>query len=199
MVVGLTGGIGTGKSTVAKLFELLGVKIFNSDESAKEQYFVPAIKQRVIDLLGNECYLTANKEGNNEKTLNRKHISNKIFSDTTLLKKLNAIIHPAVINDFKIFATANPGKLIIKESALLYEVGLDKGLDKIILVTSPLELRIERVMKRDGSSREEILNKIKSQLSDEEKLKLTDLVIRNNEQEFLITQTLDMFKKLNNV
>lgn len=79
MVVGLTGGIGTGKSTVAKLFELLGAKIFNSDENAKEQYFVPEIKQKVIHLLGKECY-------SDENTLNRKHISNKIFSDTTLLK-----------------------------------------------------------------------------------------------------------------
>lgn len=89
--------------------------------------------------------------------------------------------------------------MIIKESALLFEVGLDKELDKVILVTSPLELRIERIMKRDGLSREEIQNKIKSQLSDEEKLKLTDLVIKNDEKEFLITQTLAMFNKLNYV
>ncbi|MBK7817184.1 MAG: dephospho-CoA kinase [Sphingobacteriaceae bacterium] len=163
MIVGLTGGIGTGKSTVVKLFELLGAKTFNSDENAKEQYFVPAIKQQVIDLLGKECYA-------DEKTLNRKFISTKIFSDTTLLKKLNAIIHPAVIKDFKAFANSYPGTLIIKESALLFEVGLIKELDKVILVTSPLELRIERVMKRDNLSREEIMNKIKSQLSDEEKL-----------------------------
>ena len=192
MIVGLTGGIGTGKSTVAKLFELLGAKIFNSDENAKEQYFVPEIKQQVIHLLGKECY-------SDEKTLNRKHISNKIFSDTTLLKKLNAIIHPAVIKDFKDFANSHLDKLIIKESALLFEVGLDKELDKVILVTSPLELRIERIMKRDGLSREEIQNKIKSQLSDEEKLKLTDLVIKNDEKEFLITQSLAMFNKLNHV
>ncbi|MBK7311548.1 MAG: dephospho-CoA kinase [Sphingobacteriaceae bacterium] len=192
MIVGLTGGIGTGKSTVAKLFELLGAKTFNSDENAKQQYFVPAIKQQVIDLLGKECYA-------DERTLNRKFISTKIFSDTTLLKKLNAIIHPAVIKDFRAFANSYPGKLIIKESALLFEVGLIKELDKVILVTSPLELRIERVMKRDNLSREEIMNKIKSQLSDEEKLKLTDLVIRNDEKEFLITQTLAIFNKLNHV
>ncbi len=190
MIVGLTGGIGTGKSTIAKLFEVLGAKVFNSDENAKQQYFVPAIKKQVIELLGKECYL-------DERTLNRKYISNKIFSDTTLLKKLNDIIHPAVIRDSKAFVNAHANKLIIKESALLFEVGLDKELDKVILVTSPLELRIERVMKRDGSSREEILNKIKSQLSDEEKLKLTDLVIRNDEKEFLTTQAFEIFKKLN--
>jgi dephospho-CoA kinase len=190
MVVGLTGGIGTGKSTVAKLFGILGAKLFNSDENARDQYFVPEIKQQVISLLGEECY-------NTDGTINRKCISNKIFSDTLLLQKLNAIIHPAVRKDFKAFVNANPGKLIIKESALLFEVGLDKELDKIILVTSPLELRIERVMKRDGLSREEVLKKIKSQLSEEEKMKLTPYIIRNDEQEFLIPQAIEMYKKLN--
>jgi len=191
MIVGLTGGIGTGKSTVAKLFELLGARIFNSDENAKEQYFVPEIKKQVIELLGEECYVDV-------KTLDRKFISNKIFSDTSLLKKLNAIIHPAVLKDFKFFANENPGKLIVKESALLFELGLDKELDKVILVTSPIELRIARVMKRDELSREEILNKIKSQMSEDEKVKLTDLIIKNDEKEFLITQTLQIFNKLNN-
>lgn len=190
MIVGLTGGIGTGKSTVAKLFALMGAKVFNSDDNARDQYFVSEIKKQVIDLLGKECYV-------DNKTLDRKYISNKIFADTTLLQKLNAIIHPAVIKDFKAFAQAYPGKLIIKESALLFEVGLDKELDKIILVTSPLELRIERVMKRDGSSREEVLKKIKSQLSEEEKMKLTPLWIKNDEKEFLIPQVIEMYKKLN--
>ncbi len=190
MIVGLTGGIGTGKSTVAKLFELLGAKVFNSDDNAKQQYFVPEIKQQVIALLGKECYLS-------DGTLDRKYISGKIFSDTGLLQKLNGIIHPAVGKDFKAFVNSNPGKLIIKESALLFEVGLDKELDRVILVTSPLELRIERVMKRDNLSREEVMNKIKSQLSEAEKLKLTKLVINNDEKEFLIPQTLKIFKELN--
>lgn len=189
MVVGLTGGIGTGKSTVAKLFEIMGAKVFNSDDNARNQYFVPEIKKQVIDLLGADCY-------NADGTIHKKNISNKIFSDTSLLQKLNGIIHPAVIRDFKSFANANAGSLIIKESALLFEVGLDRELDKIILVTSPLELRIERVMKRDGSSREEVLRKIKSQLSEEEKMKLTPLIIKNDEKEFLIPQVIEMYKKL---
>jgi dephospho-CoA kinase len=189
MVVGLTGGIGSGKSTVAKLLELLGAKVFNSDDNAKNQYFVPEIKQKVIDLLGKECYQA-------DGTLDRKYISGKIFSDTSLLQKLNAIIHPAVGRDFSAFAAAHKGKLIIKESALLFELGLEKELDKVILVTSPLELRIERVMKRDNLTREEVLNKVKSQLSESEKLKLTDLIITNDEKEFIIPQTLAIYKKL---
>jgi dephospho-CoA kinase len=190
MVVGLTGGIGTGKSTVAKLFELLGAKVFNSDDNARDQYFVPAIRQQVTALLGKDCYLS-------DGTLDRKYISGKIFSDTTLLQKLNNIIHPAVGKDFKTFINSNPGKLIIKESALLFEIGLDKELDRVILVTSPLELRIERVMKRDGLSREEVMNKIKNQLSESEKLKRAELVITNDEKEFLIPQTLKIYKELN--
>jgi dephospho-CoA kinase len=190
MIVGLTGGIGSGKSTVAKLFGILGAKIFNSDDNARDQYFDPEIKQRVVALLGKDSYSL-------DGTIDRRYISNRIFSDTMLLQKLNAIIHPAVGKDFKAFVSANPGKLVIKESALLFELGLDKELDKIILVTSPLELRVERVMKRDGLSRDEVLKKIKSQLSEEEKMKLTTLIIRNDEREFLIPQAIELYKKLN--
>lgn len=189
MIVGLTGGIGTGKSTVAKLFAMLGAKVFNSDDNAKQQYFVPEIKQQIINLLGTECYL-------DDKTINKKYISHKIFSDTSILKKLNTIIHPAVVNDFKQFASKNAHSLIIKESALLVETGLNKGLDKIIVVTSPIELRIERVMKRDGLSRVEVERKIKSQLNDEEKLKFADFVINNNERDFVIEQCFDIYNKL---
>lgn len=189
MTVGLTGGIGTGKSTVAKLFEVLGAKVFNSDNNAKQQYFVPEIKQHVIALLGDGCYLP-------DGSLDKKYISAKIFSNTTLLQKLNGIIHPAVGKDFKAFVRSNQGTLIVKESALLFEVGLEKDLDRVILVTSPLELRIERVMKRDNLTREEVMNKIKSQLSESEKIKRGALVINNNEKEFLIPQAIKIYKEL---
>jgi dephospho-CoA kinase len=189
MIVGLTGGIGTGKTMVAKLFELYGAKLFNSDDRAKELYFHPEIKQQVIALLGADCYL-------NDHTLNKKHISQKIFSDTDLLKKLNAIIHPAVVAEFKNFAAQYTHELIVKESALLFETGLYKDLEKIILVTSPLALRLERVMQRDGLSEQEVMNKIRSQMSEEEKLKLSDHVIYNNETDLLIPQSLAIYQKL---
>lgn len=192
MIIGLTGGIGTGKTMVAKLFAMFGAKVFNSDENAKLVYFIPEIKEKIIALLGNDCYL-------DHKTLNKKYISDKIFSDTQLLQKVNAIIHPAVLNDFRRFIDKYPNDLIIKESAILFETGLYKDLDKTILVTSPMNLRLKRVMERDGLSEQEVRNRIKSQLSEDEKIKLADLVINNNEHDFLITQTLAIFNELTNV
>lgn len=189
MIVGLTGGIGSGKSTVAKLFAILGAKVFNSDDNARDQYYVPQIKEKVIALLGKDSY-------SDDGFIDRKFISNKIFSDTVLLKQLNDIIHPAVKNDFKEFAKQHTGKLIIKESALLFELGLDKDLDTIILVTSPLELRIERVMKRDALTRDDVMKKINSQLREEEKIRLAKFIINNNEQEFIIPQVMHLYKEL---
>lgn len=189
MIVGLTGGIGSGKTMVAKLFAMMGAKVFNSDECAKQLYFEAAVKEKVIALLGKECYL-------NDETLNKKYISQRIFTDTDLLKQLNAIIHPAVADKFKAFADRYKGGLIVKESALLFETGLYKGLDRIVLVTSPLELRLKRVMARDGISEEEVTNRIKSQLSEDEKIKLAHYVIHNNERDFLITQVLAIYKTL---
>jgi len=190
MVIGLTGGIGSGKSTVAKLFELIGCAVFYSDTVAKEIYFNNQIKPLVIDLLGKEAYLSETK-------IDKKHISSKIFSDTILLHKLNAIIHPAVIKQFEIFKAANTNKLVIKETALLFEAKLEAQVDKIVLVAANDELRIKRVMDRDGLSKEEIMSKIKAQLPQEEKVLKSDFIIYNNEEEFLITQVLTIYNKLN--
>lgn len=190
MIVGLTGGIGSGKTVVSKLFALFGAKVFNSDENAKLQYFKPNVKAKVIELLGTGSY-------HSNGSIDRKYISEKVFFDTMLLQKLNSIIHPEVANEFKQFAQENSNKLIIKESALLFETGIYKELDQTILVTSPLELRIKRIMQRDGSQENEVMNRIKSQMSDEEKLKLTSLVIKNNEKDLLIPQTLNIYQQLN--
>jgi dephospho-CoA kinase len=189
MIVGLTGGIGSGKSMVATMFAVLGCEVFNSDEAAKKIYFEEETRSRVIDLLGKEAYL-------NEQELNRVFISSKIFSDTALLHQLNGIIHPEVKKKFTNFVSENAGKIIVKETALLFEAGIDKEVDKIVLVTADDELRIARVMKRDGLSRAEILNKIKSQLPQEEKIRRSDFVIYNNEKEFVITQVLDVLNKI---
>jgi len=187
MIVGLTGGIGSGKSVVASVFSALGAAVFNSDDSAKAQYQKPEIKKRVIALLGAEAY-TENG------ALNKKYISDRIFSDTTLLAGLNEIIHPEVKKEFAAFCDKNQGKIIIKESALLFETGLYKELDSVIVVVSPVELRLKRVMKRDGLSSEQVMMKIKSQLSDDEKIKLADYIIHNNEKDFIITQCLSLYQ-----
>ncbi|HRH11737.1 MAG TPA: dephospho-CoA kinase [Bacteroidia bacterium] len=190
MTIGLTGGIGSGKSTVVKLFELLGCVIFKSDDTAKQLYFDPEIKKRVIELLGDKAYL-------NEKQIDRNYIGNKIFSDPTLLEKLNAIIHPEVNSQFKIFESKNKGKILLIESALLFEADINKQVEKVITVISPDELRIERVMKRDGLDRNEVISKMKTQLSQEEKARRSDFIIRNNEEELMIPQVLEIYQQLN--
>ncbi len=189
MIVGLTGGIGSGKSTVAQLFEILGCALFNSDEAAKSVYFNEHIKSQVINLLGTQAYICSYE-------LDKPFISKKIFSNTDLLHQLNSIIHPEVKKCFENFKSENQGKIIIKESALLFEAKTNKDLDKIILVAADDELRISRVMARDGLSKEEVLNKIKSQLPQQEKIKLADFVIYNNEEEFLITHVLKIHGEL---
>ncbi|MBL7895078.1 MAG: dephospho-CoA kinase [Bacteroidia bacterium] len=192
MIVGLTGGIGTGKSTVGKLFQVLGVPVYNSDDRAKELYFLPEVKEKVTALLGNEAYHA-------DGSLNRAYISQKIFSDSSLLSKINGIIHPAVEEDFTSFKEEyKTHKYIIKETALLFETGLYKKVDKIILVMAPLEERLKRVMQRDKSSREDVLKRISHQMPDEEKQPISDFVIDNNETEGLIPQVLAIHQKLQN-
>ncbi len=189
MLVGLTGGIGSGKSTVAKVFEILGSAVFNSDEVAKQIYFDTKIKQEVIDLLGEKAY-------KNNSEIDKIYISQQIFNDTRLLQKLNAIIHPAVIEAFKKFIAIHPQKIIIKESALLFEAKLTDELDKIIVVTADENTRVKRVIERDKISSDLVAQKIKSQLSDVEKIKKAHYVIRNNDNELVLPQILKIHAEL---
>jgi len=189
MFAGLTGGIGSGKSTVARVFELLGCPIFESDRIARDIYFDIEVKPKVIALLGKQAYLS-------ESSVDKAYISSKIFSDTLLLHQLNAIIHPVVINRSKEFAKKHPGKIVIKETALLFEAHLEKEVDTIILVVANDETRISRVMERDASSREEVLRKIKTQLPQEEKMKRADFIIYNDETRLLIPQVLKIYNTL---
>jgi len=189
MIAGLTGGIGSGKSMVAMLFELLGCAVFNSDEVARQIYFDALLRPRITDLLGKEAYLS-------DREINKAHISSKIFNDPELLLKLNAIIHPAVIRRSHLFAEANRDKVIIKETALLFETQQQSQMDCVIVVAANDELRILRAMARDKASREEVLKKISSQMPQEEKIRQADFVIYNNEEEFLITQVLSVYEQL---
>ena len=190
IVVGLTGGIGSGKSTIAKVFETLGVSIYSSDERAKQLYFVPHVKTQIETLLGKEAYL-------NGTTLNKKFISEKIFSDKKLLEKVNAIIHAEVKNDFEAFVKNHQQeKYIIKESALLVEANLLSSIDKLIVVTSNTELRKQRVIKRDGLSEAEFEKRLAQQLPDEEKIKHANWILENNEEELLIPQILKIHQGL---
>jgi len=193
MIVGLTGGIGSGKSTVAKLFEVLGVPVYNSDLRAREMYYKPEVKEQVIALLGSTAYDTSGK-------LDPAHVSRVIFSDSAVLSKINSIIHPAVETDFKEYVARHAdNKLILKESALLFETGLYKKLDKIILVTSPIALRIARIQLRDNIPEADVIKRISHQMPDEEKAPISDFVIVNDETTGLIPQVIEIFEKLKHV
>src|ERR1043166_1413772 len=128
MIAGLTGGIGSGKSTVAQLFEILGCPVFRSDDEAKDAYFEKDVRQAVIELLGPDAY-------SGDNSIDRSYISRKVFSNTNLLHQLNSIIHPVVKRRFTQFAELHKGQIIIKESALLFEAHLEKESDIIIVVS----------------------------------------------------------------
>jgi dephospho-CoA kinase len=190
MIVGLTGGIGSGKTTVANLFETMGCVIYNSDDKAKEVYFQSEVKRQVIELLGIEAYL-------NENEINKEYISKKVFSNTELLHQLNHIIHPAVKSDFILFKSKLPlGTIIIKESAILFETGIYKDLEKTILVTAPLEVKIDRVKKRNSTSEEDIKKRMSAQWTDEQKAPLANFVIVNDGIKALIPQVVTIIQQL---
>jgi dephospho-CoA kinase len=185
LVIGITGGIGSGKSTVSNFLHSMGYSVYNSDERAKEMYLIPSIKKEVKVLLGEQAY-------NGDETINKKFIAEKIFNEKYLLEKLNNIIHPAVIKDLDNFKNKNiEQKYIFWESALLFELGLYKNNFKNILVTSPVELRIARVMQRDNISKTEVENKIKHQWEDSFKIKLADFVIENDGKDLILPKTIE--------
>lgn len=190
MIVGLTGGIGSGKTTVAKLFEVMGCAIYNSDERAKEVYVKPEVKQQVIELLGKEAYQT-------DQEINKAFIASSVFSDKNLLQRLNSIIHPAVKTDFTQFTDQyDAGKIIIKESAILFETGIYQDLEKTILITAPQDLKLKRVMQRSSLTRDEVEKRMSAQWKDEQKTALADFVIVNDDKNALIPQVSEIIKKL---
>ena len=179
--IGITGGIGAGKSLVAEIIKAMGYPVYNSDERAKELTDSnPKIKEGLIHLFGEEIY--------QNDTLNKFALAQAIFSDESLREKVNALIHPIVREDFNNWALAQNNSLIFNESAILFETGSYKNFDAIILVFAPIELRIQRIMKRDNCSENEVLKRMNSQFSDEEKYQLTEFRVLNDEQTPLLKQ-----------
>ncbi|WP_426668243.1 dephospho-CoA kinase [Mucilaginibacter sp. McL0603] len=188
--IGITGNIGGGKTTVSKIFEILQVPVFYADDAAKKVMVEDLI---LIDELktafGTEAYF-------NDGELNRKHIADIVFNNEIQLNKLNAIVHPAVFRAFDAWtATIKNAPYVMKEAALLFESSSYKMCDYSIMVTAPLELRIQRVMARNGLTREEIENRNARQFSEEKKAQLADYVIRNDDTELVIPQVLKLHRQ----
>ena len=188
-MIGLTGGIGSGKTTVAKIFATLGIPVFNADETAKElMQSNPLLKQQLIQQFGAEVYLNGQ--------LNKAYLSNIVFNDTYQLNLLNSIVHPASIQAAWDWAAQQNASYLIKEAALIFESNAAEGLDQVIGVTAPIPLRIHRVMQRDQCTKAEVEIRMRNQVSDSIKMKLCDWVLHNNDQELLIPQVLKIHESL---
>lgn len=185
--IGVTGGIGSGKSTVCNIFRNLGVPIFTSDEVGREILNTSEeVKKEVRQSFGKDMY---DADGN----LDRVRMARLVFSDPVALNKLNSIVHPRVQAKFEQWQKYHESKsYIIKEAAILFETGVYHDLDKVITVFAPKEVRLERVMKRDGAIKEEVLKRMRFQYSDEERNRLADYIIMNEDEKDLLSQVMEL-------
>lgn len=188
--VGITGGIGSGKSVVCSIFSQLGVSVYSSDVEAKKIYEDPVIMDQVRKIFGDQII---DKKGKVDK----KQLSKLVFQNAGLLKKLNDLMHPTVKENFQKWLRQRENeRYILKEAAILFESGTNKGLDRVITVSAPAELRVKRTVERDKASEELVLKIMKNQMSEEEKVRRSDFVIVNDEDQLLIPQVLKVHKTL---
>ena len=181
--IGLTGGIGSGKSTVAKLFEVLGAPVYYADDAAKRLMNEDEIlKQQVQKEFGKEAYTNG--------SLNRKYISDIVFANPEKLDLLNSIVHPATLKDAEEWMNKQTTPYAIKEAALIFESGAQEQLDYVIGVSAPTPLRIQRTMQRDNITREEVIARMNKQIDETIKMRLCDFVITNDEQQLVIAQVM---------
>lgn len=187
--IGLTGGIGSGKSTVAKIFELLGVPVYYADAASKRLYHTD--KELMANLrkhFGEDIYT-------NEQ-LNRSKLAAIVFSNKNKLELLNSLVHPPTIRDAEQWLSRQTAPYVVKEAALLFESGSVAGLNYVIGVYAPTHLRINRVMDRDGITREDVQNRMSKQIAETVKMRLCDFVITNDEQQLVIPQVMQLHQQL---
>lgn len=188
---GITGGIGSGKSTVAAVFALLGVPVYSADDAARQLLNEdPRILEGLKKMFGDKVFDAGGLP-------DRKKIAAEVFGSREKLEKLNALVHPRVREHFvNWLGTHKNHPYVLKEAAILFESGTYKELDKIITVIAPLDTRIHRVMKRDNTTEEDVRRRMENQMSDEEKLKLSQFIIRNGDNDLVIPQVLAIHEKL---
>ena len=187
--IGLTGNIGSGKTTVASCFEILGIAVFNADKQAKLLMDKDVdLKQSLITEFGKEVFF------NNE--LNRKYLSNLAFNDDLVLKRLNALVHPVVQDAFEKWSIQQSGVYVIKEAAILFESNTYQSLDAIICISCPEEIRLKRILKRDNLSEKQVRQRMSHQLAEEKKISLSDYVITNDNSCLVTPQILSVHNAL---
>ncbi len=187
--VGLTGGIGSGKTVVSNIFRILGIPIFNADQAAKKMMAEsPEVRELLIKEFGEETYT--------DERLNRPFLAAQVFSESYKLDRLNAITHPLIIDAANRWMRSQTAPYIIKEAALIFESGSGAHLDYIIGVFAPMHMRLKRAMDRDQVSEEAIRSRMKRQISDTIKMKLCDFILVNDEQKLLLPQVLALHKQL---
>lgn len=186
--VGLTGGIGSGKTTVAKVFEVLGIPVYYADDEAKRLMNEDGgLKQKIIQHFGNESYI--------DNKLNRAYIASIVFNSEEKLTLLNSLTHPVTIQHAEEWMKKQTAPYVIKEAALLFESRSNEHLDKIIGVEAPQSLRIERVILRDKVSSEDVMKRINRQMDDGEKMKRCDFILKNDEKQLLLPQVIKLHEE----
>ena len=187
--VGVTGGIGTGKSVVCRIFNLLGIPVYDADSAAKRLMETDdALKEKIVSAFGNIF--------TGKGAVDRQRLASLVFNDPEKLAVLNSIVHPAVKLDYTQWEQQQKSKYIIRESAILFESGTDKGLDYVITVSAPAELRVKRVMQRDGRTAEQVNDIMKRQLAEQQKQDKADFIIINDSVNALLPQVWSLHETL---
>ncbi|MBQ5396223.1 MAG: dephospho-CoA kinase [Alistipes sp.] len=186
--IGVTGGIGSGKSTVCRLLADMGAAVYDSDARAKALMNEDmALREAIITVFGEECY--------GEEGLNRAYLAAQVFGNEEVLARLNAIVHPAVRADFRAWAEVQKSTYVVLESAILFEAGFENEVDSTLAVMSPLVERVRRTMERDGATREEVLRRISHQMSDDELHRLSTHTIVNLRMDYLESDVEQLHKR----
>jgi len=187
--LGITGGIGSGKTSVCRVFGVMGIPTFSADpEARKIMESDKTIKRRINTIAGRDLYING--------ILNREKLASLIFNDDALLKKVNSLVHPIVFDHFVKWAKEQMTPYVILEAAILHESGASKLVDRVVSVVAPLEERVERVIKRNDLSREQVFASIKNQMDDQTRITLSDYIIHNSENDMIIPAVLQIHKEL---
>jgi dephospho-CoA kinase len=189
MKIGITGGIGSGKTTVCRVFNIIGIPVFSADAEARKIMNTDnEIIEKIMTIAGKDIYSSG--------SLNRAELARKIFNSEKLLKKINSIVHPVVFENFKLWVNSVSGAYVIMEAAVLFESRANELVDKVITVVAPVEERIERVVRRNKLTREQVLDRIKNQMDDKDKILLSDYIINNSENEMIIPVIFKIHKEI---